>query len=103
MNAVAAATEKLAPTAQASPDGRADSPVTSVLGSDPVGPGITDQAVPFQCSMTALFATLALVSCTLLKPLPTAQALLAESAVTSLSPVGSAVFAVFTIDQAVPL
>ena len=51
----------------------------------------------------ALLATLALVSCTLLKPLPTAQALLAEIAVTSLSPVGSAVFAVFTIDQAVPL
>jgi hypothetical protein len=35
-----------------------------------------------------LLATLALVSCTLLKPLPTAQALLAEIAVTSLSPSG---------------
>jgi len=155
MNAVAAVGEKVAPTAQASPDGSADSPVTDVLGSDPVGPGIRDQAVPFQCrvratgtgmppmvcwggcplaqmsvalaalilsteispgglgtidqavpfqcSMTALLATLALVSCTLLKPLPTAQALLAEIAVTPLSPVGSAVFAVVTIDQAVPL
>ena len=69
----------------------------------PAGLATIDQAVPFQCSMTALLATLALVSCTLLKPLPTAQALSAEIAVTSLSPVGSAVFAVFTIDQAVPL
>src|SRR5215831_19826016 len=152
MNAVPA---KVAPTAQASPDGNVDRSLTAVLGSDAVGPGITDQAVPsqcrvratgtgmppmvccgacplaqmsvalaalilsteispaglvtidqavpFQCSRTALLATLALVSCTLLKPLPTAQALLAEIAVTPLSPVGSAVFAVFTIDQAVPL
>jgi hypothetical protein len=64
----------------------------------PAGPATIDQAVPFQCSMTALFATLALVSCTLLKPVPTAQALVSEIAVTPLSPVGSAVFAVFTID-----
>src|SRR5690348_15393638 len=155
MNAAAAVAEKVAPAAQASPEGSADSPVTAVLGSDPVGPGCTDQAVPFQCrvlatgtgtpamvcwgacplaqmsvalaalilsteispaglatidqavpfqcSMTAWLATLAVTSCTLLKPLPTAQALLAEIAVTPLSPVGSAVFAVFTIDQAVPL
>ena len=155
MNAAAAVAEKVAPAAQASPEGSADSPLTAVFGSDPVGPGITDQAVPFQCrvratgtgtppmvcwgacplaqmsvalaalilsteispaglatidqavpfqcSMTAWLATLAVTSCTLLKPLPTAQALLAEIAVTPLSPVGSAVFAVFTIDQAVPL
>ena len=155
MNAAAAVAEKVAPAAQASPEGSADSPVTAVPGSDAVGPGSADQAVPFQCrvratgtgtpamvcrgacplaqmsvalaalilsaeispaglatidqavpfqcSMTALLATLALVSCTLLKPVPTAQALVAEIAVTSLSPVGSAVFAVFTIDHAVPL
>src|SRR5262249_49949733 len=69
----------------------------------PAGLATIDQAVPFQCSMTGLLATVALVSCTLLKPLPTAQALFAEIAVTPLSPVGSAVFTVFTIDQAVPL
>jgi hypothetical protein len=53
MNAVAAAAEKVVPVAQASPNGSADSPVTAVLGSDAVGPGITDQAVPFQCSVLA--------------------------------------------------
>src|ERR1700749_4237571 len=36
------------PPGPAPPDGSADSPVTAVLGSDPVGPGIADQAVPFQ-------------------------------------------------------
>jgi hypothetical protein len=54
MNAVAApVAEKVAPTAQASPDGSADSPVTAVLGSDPVGPGLAGQAVPFQCRVRA--------------------------------------------------
>ena len=53
MNAAAAVAEKVAPTVQASPEGSADSPVTAVLGSDPVGPGITDQAVPFQCRVRA--------------------------------------------------
>ena len=42
MNAAAAVEEKVAPTAQASPEGSADSPVTAVLGSVPVGPGSTD-------------------------------------------------------------
>jgi hypothetical protein len=37
------------PTAQASPDGSADTPLTEVLGSDPLGLGTTDQAVPSQC------------------------------------------------------
>src|SRR5689334_24840752 len=53
MNAAAAVAEKVAPTAQASPEGSADSPVTAVLGSDAVGPGSTDQAVPFQCRVRA--------------------------------------------------
>ena len=44
MNAVAAVAEKVAPTVQASPEGSADRPVTTVLGSDPVGPGSADQA-----------------------------------------------------------
>ena len=41
------------PAAQASPEGSADSPVTAVPGSDAVGPGIADQAVPFQCRVRA--------------------------------------------------
>jgi hypothetical protein len=50
MNAVAApVAEKVAPAAQASPDGSADSPVTAVLGSDPVGPTMV-HAVPSQCA-----------------------------------------------------
>jgi hypothetical protein len=53
MNAAAAVAEKVAPAAQASPEGSADSPVTAVPGSNAVGPGSTDQAVPFQCKVRA--------------------------------------------------
>src|ERR1043166_2349981 len=109
MNAAAAVAEKVAPTAQASPDGSADSPVTSVLGSDAVGPGITDQAVPFQRRVRATGAGMPPTVCRGACPLAqmsvalAALILSAEIAVTSLSPVGSAVLTVFTIDQAVPL
>src|SRR5258707_7451305 len=86
------------PMAQMSVADAALTPTSAVPGLATI-----DQAVPFQCSMNALSATVALVSCTLLKLFPTAQALLAEIAVTALSAVGSAAFTVFTIDQAVPL
>jgi hypothetical protein len=153
MKAPVAAVPSSGPTAQASPDGSADTPLSRVsppvtfgvetkdqavpfqcsvcvtltgivpLESTPIpmaqmsagpaalmpfrrvpaaGLATIDQAVPFQCSMTAWSALVALVSCTLLKLFPTAQALVAEIAVTSFSAVGSAALAVRTIDQAVP-
>src|ERR1043165_8326168 len=98
MNAAAAGAGKVGPTAQASPEGSADSPVTAVLGSDAVGPGITDQAVPFQCRVRATGTGMPAMVCWGACPLAqmsVALAALIRSA--EISPAGPA-----TIDQAVP-
>jgi hypothetical protein len=99
MNAVVApvVAEKVVPTAQASPDGSADSPVTAVLGSDPLGPGATDRAVPFQCRVRETGTGLPPMVC---RASPVAQMSVALAALilsTEISPAGLA-----TIDQAVP-
>ena len=99
MNAVAAAVaEKVAPTAQALPDGSADSPVTAVLGSDPVGPGFADQAVPFQCRVRATGTGVPAMVCRGACPLAQVSVALAALILsTEISPAGLA-----TIDHAVP-
>jgi hypothetical protein len=96
MNAVAAVAEKVAPAAQASPEGSADSPVTAVLGSDPVGPGIAVQAVPFQCRVRATGTGMPAMVCWGACPLAQMSVGLAALILsTEISPAGLA-----TIDQA---
>src|ERR1700751_5225181 len=98
MNAAAAVAEKVAPTAQASPDGSAYSPCTAVLGSDPVGPGITDQEVPFQCRVRATGTGTPPMVCWGACPLAQMSVTLAALILSiEISPAG-----LVTIDQAVP-